>query len=227
MLLEALARSVKIMIWNFQILGYSPRSSWWWLLLWLFGYGGGDTQNQRRRYVASLVSPNSKSKCKLKGQFSYSIVAGRCQRFCFVCFTFQNLLILRFFSFFNLCFETPRPTLGSSCSPAKDNLWRLIFLGDPIHWDPSVLTLEFEGSFEPSMQVRRLAFKCMNGIMRWQASNCEKISTTLVWMTEPFQVCLGLSSDSCNTSRMDLKFGWDLPSWLRWSRFWWYCLAWF
>ena len=76
-----------------------------------------------------------------------------------------------FLHWFYLPFETPRSTLGSSCSPAKDNHWCLIFLGDPIHWDPSVLTLESEGSFEPSMQVRRLALKCIVGIMRWQAAS--------------------------------------------------------
>ena len=78
-----------------------------------------------------------------------------------------------FLHWFYLLFETPRSTLGSSCSPAKDH-WCLIFLGDPIHWDTSVLTLESEGSFEPSMQVRRLALKCIVGIMKWHASNCEK-----------------------------------------------------
>ena len=83
-------------------------------------------------------------------------------------FLYNFLQSWDFLGWFYLPFETPRPTLGSSCSPAKDH-WCLTFLGDPIHWDPSVLTLESEGSFEPSMQVRRLVLKCIVGIMRWQA----------------------------------------------------------
>ena len=52
-----------------------------------------------------------------------------------------------------------RSALGSSSSPTRSyNQWYLEFLlGDPVRWDPSVLTLESEGGFESSMQVRRLA----------------------------------------------------------------------
>ena len=45
---------------------------------------------------------------------------------------------------------------------------------------------------------------------------------------ESFQsLSRGLSSYSATTCRMDLRFAWVLPSWLRSSRFWWYRLAWF
>ena len=97
------------------------------------------------------------------------------------CFYTISLQSWDFLRWFYLLFETPRPTLGSSGSPAKDH-WCLIFLGDPIHWDPSVLTLESERSFEPSMQVRRLALKCIVGIMRWQVSNCRFLPLWFEWL---------------------------------------------
>ena len=98
-----------------------------------------------------------------------------------LCVSFFRLFLHNFLRF-NLGLETPRSTLGSSCSTAKDH-WRIIFLlGNPIHWDSSVLTLEFEGSFQPSMQVRRLALKCIVA-SDGKLQIVRRFLATLVWMT--------------------------------------------
>ena len=242
MLPEALARSAKIMIWNFQILGYSPRSLWQWLLSWrLRLWRRWDTQNQRwRRYVATRFFTEFTGANPNSGANSLTALSlGDVKAFRGACFTFQIIstqfpLILRFSSLIYMTFVSKLQgqlwgVLAALRKTTTDDLISL--LGDPIHWDSSVLTLECEGSVEPSMQVRRLALKFMVGIMRWQVSRPLRRFLPL-WLNDymtlnVFKVWVGLSSDSANTRRMDLRFAWDLPSWLRSSPFWWYRLAWF